>query len=409
MCAETHDAIEGTSGNSINTRLPAPILGDLAIYFSENLLPDSDFTWHYLDTFVRVSSTSGEADLSSIGISHAAPDAYLRVTRVMAQRHIPATPENYHVWYNHLAGVDPDLSRSIEALIHSKKEFTEEICANLYQTFVLAKYTHDHLRKMQADMQSILRDTIGSVSSAGSGMANFGTLLESTAGRLESASDLNAVRGIVETLAKQTVKMAKTTREMQEELVDAAREVQNLQQQLRETEQAVLRDPLTGLFNRTGTDRRLRELEGGYRTANASFSVIMADIDHFKKFNDTFGHQVGDAVLRLVGKVLQDSVKGKDFVARYGGEEFIALLPDTPRAGASVVAQHIREAVQAQKLKLVRTDQHIPTITLSLGVAEFAQSDNLESVIERADQALYLAKRSGRNTVKTEQELALSA
>jgi len=347
--------------------------------------------------------------LSSIGVSQGAPDAFLRVTRVMVQRRIPATPENYHVWYNHLAGIDPDLTRTIDALIHAKKEFTDEVCANLYQTFVLAKYTHDHLRKMQTDMQAILRDAIGSVASAGSATATFGSLLESSASRLESASDLNAVRGVVETLATQTVKMARTTREMQEELVAYAREVQSLQQQLRETEQAVLRDPLTGLYNRAGTDRRLRELEGGYRESNASFSVIMADIDFFKKFNDIFGHQVGDAVLRLVGKVLQDSVKGKDFVARYGGEEFIALLPDTSRDGASVVAQQIRAAVQAQKLKLVRTDQAIPTITLSLGVAQFSDQDSSETVIGRADQALYLAKRSGRNMVKTESELALSA
>jgi diguanylate cyclase len=327
----------------------------------------------------------------------------------MVKQYVPAVPENFHIWFEHVAGTDPDLSVAVESRIKNNQEFTSEVCAALFRRYILPKYASDDLRAVHEDVQSILRDALTSVSAAGSATCAYGESLQSSLGTLEKVTEPGDVREIVKTLAAKTVDMVRMAREVETELHSATKQVEMLQQQLRDTEEAVLIDPLTGLLNRKGSDERLTELELARRERGQTFSVVLADVDHFKKFNDTYGHQIGDAVLKLVGKVLRDSLKGKDSAGRYGGEEFIALLPETERDGASTVAQQIRRSIESQRLRIVRTEKTIPKITMSFGVAEFADTDTCESVVERADQALYLAKRSGRNLVKTELELAISA
>lgn len=336
-------------------------------------------------------------------------DLAQRTMRAMVKHYVPAMPENYHVWFHHVAGDDQALTTAIEEHIKAKGKFTDDVCADLFRKHILTKYASDHLRTVQEDIKSVLRDALTSVAAAGKATGEFSGTLERSVGQLESATDLNAVRNVVQTLAEQSVAMAETARGIQMELQATTQQVQALQRQLEETEEAALIDPLTGLFNRAGLERRLAELERGFHKSKQPFSVVVADVDHFKNFNDTYGHPVGDAVLRLVGKVMKETLKGRDFIARHGGEEFIALLPETRRDGARVVAQKIRESIETQRLRIVKTEQEIPRITMSLGVAEFSDHDTRDTVIERADQALYLAKRSGRNTVKTELELLKSA
>jgi diguanylate cyclase len=134
------------------------------------------------------------------------------------------------------------------------------------------------------------------------------------------------------------------------------------------------------------------------------FSVVMLDIDYFKKFNDQYGHQVGDEVLRIVGSCLKENLKGKDFPSRYGGEEFIVLLPNTKLDKAYIVAEQIRENISKKRLKIKKTGQAIGNITVSVGVSEIREGDTAISVAERADSALYIAKDSGRNNVKSEKD-----
>ena len=163
---------------------------------------------------------------------------------------------------------------------------------------------------------------------------------------------------------------------------------------------------LPALHNRKALDKKLRELYDEFREKGTIFSAMMVDIDFFKKFNDTYGHKIGDEVLHIVGSTLKESVKGKDFAARYGGEEFIVLLPDTILSNASIVGEQIREALSGKSLKLKKTGQKIENITASFGVSQIHPNDTIDAVIERADKALYHAKDSGRNTVKTEKDLS---
>jgi diguanylate cyclase len=131
----------------------------------------------------------------------------------------------------------------------------------------------------------------------------------------------------------------------------------------------------------------------------------MLDIDHFKKFNDHYGHQVGDEVLWIVESHLKENLKDKDFPSRYGGEEFIVLLLNTKLDKANIVAEQIRENISKKGLKIKKTEQSLGNITVSVGVSEFREGDTAASGVERADSALYLAKDSGRNNVKLEKDV----
>ena len=132
---------------------------------------------------------------------------------------------------------------------------------------------------------------------------------------------------------------------------------------------------------------------------NEAMSLMLTDIDHFKTFNDNFGHLTGDQVLRLVAMSVKHNVKGEDTTARYGGEKFAVILPNTILRAAVTVAEHIRRAVMAKELMKRSTGEHLGRMTISIGVATLRKGDTGQSLIERADTCLYAAKRHGRNRV----------
>ncbi len=160
---------------------------------------------------------------------------------------------------------------------------------------------------------------------------------------------------------------------------------------------AALTDPLTGVNNRTAMNSALiRETELARRHGNA-LSLIAADLDHFKRINDGYGHLAGDFILKTVAETLSDCTRRTDILFRSGGEEFLILLSNTNKPGAMRLAERIRAAVDSSEL--IYGDHRIP-VTVSLGVACFAKGDNSESLFEKADGALYAAKAAGRNCVR---------
>ncbi len=156
-------------------------------------------------------------------------------------------------------------------------------------------------------------------------------------------------------------------------------------------------DGLTGLNNHMSFQERLAEEIERARRYGSRVSLLMIDIDHFKDFNDTFGHVSGDEVLKKIGRILMDNIRAIDFASRYGGEEFTVILPEVSLDGAVIVAERIREAVEKNP---VRINGKEAVVTLSIGVATFPDDAlSREDLIDRADKALYLAKRTGRNKV----------
>ncbi|MNX81335.1 Response regulator PleD [compost metagenome] len=186
-----------------------------------------------------------------------------------------------------------------------------------------------------------------------------------------------------------------------------ARRAQELEELVALYEEANLRastDPLTGLHNRRFFQDQLNRDFAQARRHRRHLSVIMLDIDHFKSFNDTYGHALGDQVIQSVALVIGQAVRLADVVARYGGEEFIVALPDTDLEGAVIVAERIRRSVSEIEL----TDPEgnpLRQITVSLGVSAIRLEDErIAELIERADRGLYVAKVKGRNQIRTVDE-----
>ena len=186
-----------------------------------------------------------------------------------------------------------------------------------------------------------------------------------------------------------------------ERLTTSTEEIEELRRELMRVREEALLDSLTGLLNRRAFDERITTMVADAVEKGEDFSLIMADIDHFKRINDGYGPLFGDRVIRAVGEALKAGVKGRDSVARYGGEEFAILLPTTGLKGAWAVAEGVRRLVAASRIRRMNNDEVVGNITLSAGVATHRDGEPIASLIERADAALYRAKGSGRNRVES--------
>ena len=184
-----------------------------------------------------------------------------------------------------------------------------------------------------------------------------------------------------------------------EQLQQATDEIDALKKKMARYRDEAIKDPLTRIDNRRGFEKKLKDAIDNARISDTSLCLIIADIDHFKKINDSHGHLVGDSVLRMVAATIKDSVKGRDLVARIGGEEFAVLLPDTPYHGAMKLANNMRLIFERLDLKKKDTGESLGTLTLSFGVAIYSKDEAGEDFVNRADEALYRSKKAGRNMV----------
>ena len=322
-------------------------------------------------------------------------------------RSIPLTPENYHVWFEYFLGSNQKLNISIDELINSGNSFSQEVNDRLYNEYLKGDKT-EILQEVHRETHKIFQNIFQTTLSTSDLTSNYSAKMEEYSIKLDEANDLTQIQNFIVNIIKETNDMAESSRQLNQQLEEATSQIENLNKKLEETEKEVLLDALTGLNNRKAFDRKIKELYEKHEKKEGFFSIIIMDIDFFKKFNDQYGHHIGDEVLAIVGLNLKKNLKGKDFSARYGGEEFIALLPNTTLHNACVVADQIREEISKQRLKIKKTGQSIGNITISMGVSKIHERDTTTSVVERADAALYLAKDSGRNNVKSEKYLEMS-
>lgn len=250
--------------------------------------------------------------------------------------------------------------------------------------------------RMEAEIAAVL----SALDLAGRHACAYGQTLETVQGALDQPQRSQAMFEVLRRVLEQTRAVRQQSREVERQLKDSLLEVNRLRDELASARREAMTDALTGIANRKMFDFVLRQHALDAMETGEPLSLLMLDIDHFKRFNDTQGHHVGDQVLRLLASVLKQSVKGQDTPARYGGEEFVVVLPQTALTNAVKVAESIRLRVGRRSIVNRSTSQRLGSFTVSIGVAQFCEGEPLRLFVERADRALYLAKEAGRNRVE---------
>ncbi len=321
------------------------------------------------------------------------------VLPMMAQHPSAFHPVSYALWYEYAAGKNAPLKESVDNALKAGEKFTEEKVAALYFQFIAEPEVADS-RRMQSKLERIMAELTKKVATAGIQASDYGDSLDQYGETLKKGMDVPALDALIKSLVKATQTMHESSATLQGELESSNHAVDELRAELVRAKGEARTDPLTGIRNRRGLEDTVKQVEADAEGNGLIGScLIMIDIDHFKRCNDTYGHLFGDKVIRIVGQVLASNVKGRDAAARVGGEEFAVFLPGTPLPGARALAEMLRVLVEKGRIKRVETGETVSNITVSLGVAAYESGESFENFMQRADRALYAAKASGRNRV----------
>lgn len=331
---------------------------------------------------------------------------YLRLTLQYISKHkLAYNPITYALWYEYATGRNESLTQEMQALEKGKIDISFEIVLKLFRKHV-ADSQMILAEKKASEFQAILTEVTKQLSQSGSTLNDQGDSLKNHAEKLSQSTTLADVSAIARKIVSETKSVVNSSQALKQQMDATVSEITTLKKELKGIKHTARTDMLTGLLNRRGFDEALSEARLYSIDHNRPLSIILTDIDHFKKVNDTHGHLIGDSVLKMLSKLLKEHIKGKDIAARFGGEEFIIVLPETPLKGAFILAEQIRMSLRTMKWTAKESGKSIGSITISLGVAQFKPNETTESLIQRADNALYFAKKNGRNKTITELDIA---
>lgn len=329
------------------------------------------------------------------------------VLPLMSAHDAALNPVSYAVWYEYVSGINPELTKAVDALIDEKQLLGDDDVQKVFQRFI-ADRDEATTEKLQAELRRVMDEMMRQAQSTAKQAEQYGEeLAEHTDALKSSGIDEATLSRVIDELINGAQGMRHSVTELQSTVAGHSEEVELLKEALQQAIGEAMTDPLTGLNNRRAFDRIISEVIDGGTTSVHSHSLLMLDVDHFKRVNDTHGHGVGDYVLQDVARIIRAHLRNIDILARYGGEEFTALLPGTGREEALMVAERIRRAVRGHRFAYSGVDPL--AITISVGISVLARVDRAvdpdeagRELLERADQALYLAKEGGRDRVVAE-------
>ena len=316
----------------------------------------------------------------------------------------PATPRNYEIWYAYATGYKPSLNQTVNETLARNGNLTEADLEQVYSSYLSPARITDRLDNVGTRVMDEIEQVMAMVDAAVGSAHSYSESLQDVTTKLGQSKDRDSLRAIVESLVQSAQEMKQNNQALEARLNASKQEINQLQENLEVVRTESLTDPLTGLSNRKSFDDALTKAIAEAEERSEPLTLVMTDVDHFKTFNDTWGHLTGDQVLRLVAMSVRQNVKGQDTAARYGGEEFAIVLPNTVLRSALTVGDHIRRAVMSKELMKRSTGQNLGRVTISIGVATVRKGDTVQSLIARADGCLYAAKRNGRNRVICESD-----
>jgi diguanylate cyclase len=323
---------------------------------------------------------------------------------VMAENGIPPTPRNYAVWYAHVGRAAPELSRALDAMIAAQEPFTSERNDELFVRFIAAEAQATSMAEVGRRLHKSIGKVLETLTKASGDTKAYGDRLDAVSAELDSEHGIERLRDIIDGLAAETQRVASQNQTLEIQLVKSSSEIADLRRSLAVVQHEAMTDSLTGIHNRKFFDIRLSEAVREAQESGEELTLLVIDIDHFKRFNDTWGHQLGDQVLRLVARTLTDSVKGRDVTARFGGEEFAIILEKTRLEDAVRIADQIRLTMMRRRIVKKDSGDDLGGVTVSIGVSRYRRGEPATGFLERADAALYTAKNAGRNRVAPESE-----
>ncbi|CAN5207770.1 GGDEF domain-containing protein [soil metagenome] len=313
------------------------------------------------------------------------------------------TPINFGLVHDYLTGADLGIEKAITAILHSKGKITNGWIEGLVSEQHKEDLTVESLAKVLTKVETNLTEFTELIDESRTSAKDYGAALQE---QVKDLSDTEKTQPVLAKLIGLTRAMVEKTREVESQMRESRKQTKMLQQSLETARRAAEHDHLTGLPNRRAFEARMKEETEAARAAGETLSIAFCDIDHFKKVNDTHGHDTGDRVLKFVSTLLSGVSGDRCHVARHGGEEFVMLFRGKTAAEACEVVDAAREDLSTRSLVNRSSGQRMERVTFSAGVANVFAYDDPRDALKAADRALYLAKEHGRNRVYMAAETA---
>jgi diguanylate cyclase len=333
----------------------------------------------------------------------------------LAKKEIPLTPENYRLWFEYFLGKKEEIRKRLDQLLQSDAVFNSELNDSLYTEFFVRDLHKESAEKVQAEIDaaeklggkisdmvvSLMKDILAGIDST----SGYGEKLTKYQASMKSVSGIDDIRNVITEILQETQKVTAESSKIHKKLEKSSEDLDTLQTKLLKAKNEARTDNLTKLWNRRFFDEHLQSSINAVEKGR-EYSLIFIDVDHFKKFNDAFGHVIGDKLLMHIASEMRKHARQNAHVCRYGGEEFGIICMDSDLDRAATLAETIRKEVKSVDFTIRGKKADV---TVSAGVTVIRPGDSPKNVVERADTALYLAKNSGRDNVKTENDAKSAA
>ncbi len=318
----------------------------------------------------------------------------------MAKMDIPPMPPFYQVWFSYLEKKNYDLSHEIEQRVSSQKPVDEYFLKDMHEKYFEITQSTKKVEHFAVDMLEEVYFLNKLATTFGSSAKEFREDLSGLSQKVDESNDrAPETKEVLSSLVGAAQKAIEQNSRLEENLTRALAQISSLQESIGKVVSDANTDPLTKLNNRHYFDTVAPKLLAATHAENKPICFVVADIDHFRQFNDKWGHQVGDQVLRLVAHVLRENAKSQDLYARYGGNEFVLALPNKTLSDAAEFADALRISIGKRKLVNKTTNDNLGRMTMSFGVVESQNSESPEELIRAADAAMNKAKEQGRDCV----------
>ena len=315
------------------------------------------------------------------------------------------TPLNFEIWLHSLSSPDSGLAIELRRIL-SNGPLTEDESERLAAEYLPRARLSDEIRDAGAQLSKELSSVAGAIAEAQRNQATYGETLAVADQNLTSGGDIQKT---IQDLAAATRKVSAENAALEQRLSESTREVGKLREHLEQVRREAMTDALTKLANRKAFDDELARQCAFAAERHQPLALAVLDIDHFKRFNDTWGHQTGDQVIRYVASVLSRLAVPPRVAARYGGEEFALIFPAESASAVQHALDQTRKEIASRSLKRRSTNEDLGAVTISIGLAEWRIGETPACLLERADAALYASKRSGRNRLTLADDKAEAA